>query len=260
MKFFAKIILVLILIPSIIIVLFSATIKFQLFDPNFWKDDFKNNNVYFNLSNDLKTYTEDQNIKGGAKTGDLKVITDVITPTILEDFISHNIDNSLAFINGGKKELLVYLPVGKIPKELAPKSVGLNTEEIPLAALMTKFNVDANTIPISQIAYFGTFVNYLLVGSAILTAMFLIFLFLLTENGDRFISIGLSFVLSGFVILSSSKIFNSVQITNKIAADILPSVLMQISKTWSLIGVITLVVGIIFLFLKKPSFKKPNKL
>lgn len=253
MKFFAKIVLILLIIPISFVALISLTVKFQLLDPNFWKNDFKSNNVYANLSNDLKIYAEDQNIKGGGKTSDLKIITNVITPIIVEDFTTHNLDNTLGFINGDRKELLVYIPISKIPKELAPKSVGLNTEEIPLTALMTKFNVDANTIPVSQIAYFGQLINYLLIGSLALSILFLVFLFLLTEDGDRFISIGLSVALLGFLTLSFSKIITSIQITNKIVLDILPSVLLEISKTWTALGFGLIIFGILCFVIKKPN-------
>jgi len=251
MKFFAKLILILIIVPISLIVLVSLTIRLQLLDPNFWKSDFKNNNIYVSLSNDLKVYAEDQNIKGGGKTSDLKVVTNIITPTIVEDFTTHNLDNSLGFINGTKKELLVYIPISKIPKELAPKSVGLNTEEIPLTALMTKFNIDASTIPVSQIAYFGQSINYLLIISIIILLFCLLCLFLLIEKGDKLIAIGLPLILSGFVVLSFSRVFVSIQITNKILYDFLPSILLQISKVWSLVGILLLITGVVLLFIRK---------
>jgi len=253
MKFLAKLILIILLLPIGLAVIISSTVKFQLLSPNFWKDDFKNNNVYIDLSNDLKVYAENQNIKGGGKVSDLKVITDVITPAIVEDFTTHNLDQTLGFVNGDKKEFLVYIPISKIPKELAPKSSALSSEEIPLSALMSKFNVDAGTIPISQIAFFGQSINYLLIGSLILSILFLFLLFLLTEPGDRFISIGLFAVLLGFLVLSLSKVFTSIQITNKIALDILPSVLQQISKTWTILGFGIIIFGIICFAVKKPN-------
>ena len=270
MKFFVKLLLVILFVPVSLVVILSSTIKFQFLNPNFWKNDFKNNNVYTDLSKVLKTYAENQTVKGGGKTIDLKVITDVITPNLIEDFIVHNIDNILGFVNGTKKELLAYIPINKIPKEFAPKSVGLNTEELPLTSLLSKFNIDVSAIPISQIAYFGTSVNYLLIGSMSILIILLVLMFLLTKSGDRFIAIGLSFVLTGIAVLSSVKILNLIALSiNKnyinvirldemILAILTPSILGEISKTWSWITMALLVVGIALFFLKKPLVKNSN--
>src|SRR6187401_1056903 len=111
MKFFVKLLLIILFIPVAIVFIFSLTTKFQLLNSSFWKNNFKNNNVYANLSTDLKTYANNQVVKGGGKTSDLRIITDVITPTIIEDFIGRNLDNFLSFANGKRKDLIVYIPI-----------------------------------------------------------------------------------------------------------------------------------------------------
>lgn len=108
MKSIAKLILIILLVPISLVAVIASTVKFQLLEPKFWQDVFKSNNVYINLSKDLKVYTEDQIIKGGGKKSDLESLTNVITPDIIEDFTVRNLDNFLGFANGKKKELLVY--------------------------------------------------------------------------------------------------------------------------------------------------------
>ncbi len=266
MKNLIKLLLTLIFIPVSILCLFSITAKFQLLNSNFWKNDFKNNNVYVKLSEVIKTAAENQTEKGGGKKGDFQSLTDIITPNLVEDFVSRNIDNFIGFANGKSKELLVYIPITKIPKEFSPKSVGLNSEEIPLTALLSKFNITVGQdLPISQIAYFGMAATYALAGllSVLLICIFL--LFLLTENGKRFVFPGLALFLSGVIILVVS-IFGYAIKTSMltdwakgtepsqiILSTFAPYVLQEVLRTWAIVGFIMVILGIVLFFIKKQN-------
>jgi hypothetical protein len=252
MKYLVKFVLVLLLIPTIIIFLVSSTFKFQILSPNYWKDALKRGRVYANLSKDIKTYTENQTIKGGGKISDLKDITDIITPAIVEDFVSHNLDNFLGFANGKKKEIIVYLPINKIPKEFTPKSVSLNTDSISLISLASKFNIDISAVPISQIALLGMFTNLLFFGSLSIVIIFLMFLYKLSDDGKRFLSISIPFILTGFIFIVISKIVDLIKLDNRIVIRaIVPFVLHEISNTWFWVGCILVGFGIILLVVKK---------
>ncbi len=266
MKFIAKLILIILFVPLCIILVLTSTVRVQLLNPKFWKDTFKANNVYLNLAKDFKNYAEDQTSKGGGKKSDLKIITDVITPEIIEDFTTHNLDNFLGFANGERKELLVYLPINKIPKEFAPKSVGLNSEEIPFVALLSKFNINFDSsIPLSQIAYFGMSTNYVLIGSASLLIVLLLLLYLLTRGGGRFVAIGSSFLLTGtsllflfrFSDIAVGNLSKSVLVTSNMEQVLLvrtlPGLIKATSIAWFYIGIIFIVLGVILFFFKKPS-------
>ncbi|HET7099471.1 MAG TPA: hypothetical protein VFI61_04545, partial [Patescibacteria group bacterium] len=182
MKFLGKSILVFLLVPIIVLFVLSLTIKFELLQANFWKNTLKKNNVYANLSVKLKSLAENQSKKGGGKATDLSTITDIITPNIVEDFITRNLDNFFSFANGKQKILMVYLPINKIPKEFAPKSVGLNSEELPLTSLLSKFNIMVGQdLPISQIAYAGVASSYLFFGLLALSILLIYLLFIFTE-------------------------------------------------------------------------------
>lgn len=145
--------------------------------------------------------------------------------------------------------------------------MGLSSEEIPLAALLSKFNMSVGeNLPISQIAYLGTSINYLLIGSLSLFILFVLLLFLLTENGKRFISLGLPLLLIGLIFLflfKTSTIINLnlvkdvVSTTNMqqvLLRTIAPGIIESVSKTWLYIGIIFVILGILLLFFKKPSY------
>ena len=257
MKFIVKLILIILLIPIGLVVVLASTIKFQLLETKFWDRTFTKDNVYVNLSNDVKTYAESQTEKAGGKTNDLKILTDIITPQIIKDFAVHNLDNSLAFANGKRKELIVYIPINQIPKEFAPKSSALNTEEIPLNVLLSKFNVTiGGDLPISQIAYLGLSINNLLIGSTSIAVLFIFLLFLLTKNRGRFASIGVSFILIGLVTLFVAKILSFIYVDKVILRVVIPPILSEISKTWFVVSMVLLGFGIISCFIKKPDAKR----
>ena len=255
MKFLVKLILIILLIPIGIITIIASTAKFDLLNPTFWQNAFKKNNVYVNLSVDIKNFVEDHSARGGGKISDLKSLTDIITPAIIEDFTVHNLDNFIGFANGNKKELLVYIPINKIPKEFAPKSEVLNNEEIPLGVLLSKFNVTTGQdLPISQIAFLGLSINYILIGSVALSVIFILLLFLLTKEGGRFISIAIYLFLTGILTLLLSKILISIRHGSPIILKtVIPPILTEISKTWSVVGIVLICIGIICCFLKKPN-------
>lgn len=229
MKFFVKLILSILLILTSVLILFASTIKFQFLQPNYWKDMFNKYNVYLNLSNDLK---EDV------------VLKEIVTPEIVKDLVIRNIDLTLGFANGQKKEFLVYIPKTKIH----------DSEELPLTALLTKYNIKvAEDLPISQIAFLGLVANYILIGLSSLFVILILLIYVLTDNNKRLVSIGIPIVFTGFLILVISKLFSFFNINKIIIRSLLPPLLVETSKAWSVIGIILLVTGILFFILKKPK-------
>lgn len=271
MKILAKILLITLFVPLSLAVILVTTVKLQLLDTNFWKDTFKENYVYSNLSVILKTGVNKQTEKGGGKPSDLEVLTDVITPDIIEDSISRNLDNFLGFANGKKKELLVYLPINKIPKELAPKSVALSSEEMPLTTLLSKFNINlGQDIPVSQFAYTGLATTYLIMGFSALSILCLFLLFVLTEKEKRFITPGLALIITSLILLGTvlfgyiirgsmlTDWVNGIEPSQIILSTFAPYVLERILKLWTIIGIVILIIGIILSFVRKPSYTKPT--
>lgn len=269
MKNFVKTLLVIIFIPVFTIAVVSASIKFQLLSPQFWKISLSQHNVYYDLSQTVKTLADSTTTKGGGNPLDIKILTDIMTPELIQDFMERNITNILDYANGKRTDLIAYIPISKvpiskIPKNLAPKSVGLNSEELPLTSLMSKFNISQDSLPLSQIVIVGRTASNLLVATSILSVIILIALFVLSEKGSNFISIGLTFIFSGLVIEIIVRILNIISMNliktppgdlnfgASILTIISPVVLAELLKLWGLIGAITIGFGIVILFLKKP--------
>lgn len=240
MKVFTKLILIILFILLSLVTILVATIKFQFLDTNFWKSTFKSNNVYVNLSVVIKTAVGNQTEKGGGKKSDLKVLTDVITPEILEDVVSRNLDNILNFANGKRKELLVYIP----------KVIDFNSEELPLTALLSKFNIAVGKdLPLSQIVYLGLFTNYLFFGLLIICSIFIILLYKIKALGWGLIFSGgfiLLLSLAGFLV--KDILFNQIILTT-----FMPYILQEVLKIWTIVGIIMLILGTILFFVKKPN-------
>lgn len=265
MKNFLKTILVIIFIPVFTIAVVSSSVKFQLLSPEFWKNTLSENNVYKEMSLAIKGMVVSKTIKGGGNPQDIKMLTDIATPELIKDFTERNLTNILDYANGKRTDLIAYIPISKIPKNLAPKSVGLNSEELPLVALMSKFNIRQDSLPLSQIAYFGRSVNYFLIFSSIVSLLIAISLFALTDRGKHFFSIGIMLLLSGALVILLDRVLNwiNVSMTKNIIPDpnfgismlkiIGPVILSEFLKPWSMIGAILVGIGIAILFIKKPA-------
>lgn len=264
MKNFVKTLLVIIFIPVFTIAVVLASIKFQLLSPQFWKSSLLQHNVYNALSQMTKTMAASKTVKGGGNPQDIKILTDIATPELIKDFMERNITNILDYANGKRPDLMAYIPISKIPKSLAPKSVGLNSEELPLTSLMSKFNISQESLPLSQIVIVGKTATNLLVTASILSVIILIALFVLSEKGSNFISIGLTFIFSGLVVEIIVRILNIISMNliktpsgdlnfgASILAIVGPVILTELLKLWGLIGAIMIGIGIVVLFLKKP--------
>jgi hypothetical protein len=265
MKNLLKTILVIIFIPAFTITVIAALVKFQLLSPKFWKNSLSEHHAYKDLSQTIKTLAESSTVKGGGNPRDIKILTDVMTPELIQDFTERNITNILDYANGKRPDLVAYIPLDKIPKSLAPKSVGLNQEELPFASLLSKFNIGQNSIPFTQIAYFGRSVNYILIFSSVISLLIAIVLFALTDSGKHFFSIGIMFLLSGALVILLNRVLSwiNVSMTKNTIPDpnfgtamlkiIGPVILSEFLKPWSIIGAILVGIGIVIFFLKKPA-------
>ncbi|HTK03914.1 MAG TPA: hypothetical protein VL401_04095 [Alphaproteobacteria bacterium] len=240
MKFLVKVILILIFVPFSLVFLLSSSVKFQLLNANFYKNIFVKNNVYANLSRDTKNYAENQTIKGGGKTEDLKVLTDIITPDLVKDIVTRNLDNFLDFTNGKKEKFLVYIPIHKLPKEFVPTSIDLQSEEIAFRNLISKFNFTLPAdLPLSQIAYLGLFTNYVFFGSIFLVSIFIILLY-------RFRALSWGLIFSGVIVLVLSSLGFFLK-----TYFIFEIILHEVLIIWTIVGGVMLGLGIILSFVQR---------
>lgn len=260
-------------IPSIIFILISflvgliaGTFNFQLLNYNFWTNTFIKHDVYNSLAISGKNSFESQIIDEGGNKNDVKILTDLITPQNAKDVVERNLKNFLNFANGKVSQIYVYLPVNKIPTNLLPKNISGIKTEMPIQDILTKFNFqDYQNLPIesmSRLSRTSSLIFYMAMAFFILA---IISLFFLVESKKRFISLSIAFILSGgltvflaqvVAVLStniSTQFISSSSISSVITGIIIPPLLIEILTIWRYLGMTLILLGLIFLFVKKKS-------
>jgi hypothetical protein len=273
MRIFASVLLILLVVPLFLIGVTAITAKYQLLVPSFWQNTFDKNNVYAGITETVKKSIVEETVRGGGKASEITQITDLVTPLNVRDFINRNLENVLNYTNGKTTDLLVYIPVGRAPKGFLPKDFENLPETMPLNALLTRLNIMGVTQEqIQYISFVGISLNYLLILDAALLVLFLIFLFLLTPSGSRFLGPGIALILSGFATLSTYfseaklrvqiiKDFAQSEVTSQsLIGIVVPPVMQEVFRLWLFIGVGALLAGIALTFLRRPGSQvKPSK-
>lgn len=266
MRYVAQFLLVLFIVILSLVVLLSATLKFQLLDFRFWQDTFTKNNVYQNLATSTKDSLESQIGKEGGSKSDARILTDLVTTENIKEFVDRNVQNVLGFANGMNPQLIVYVPIDKFPKNLLPGNLGGIQTEMPLADLLTKFNYQSySSLPLTNLSHAGEFSTLVFFGSAALLFLFLILLMLLVEAGGRFIAPGVAITLTGLLTISSAKVIENLKSLQSItqgsssfvyslAGIVLPPLIDGVTRIWYMVGVGLVLFGLILFFIRKPSY------
>jgi uncharacterized protein YpmB len=271
-KFIAKLILTLLFIPMFLLFIFAVNLRSQILAPTFWERTFDSQNVYSKISNAINKNLESRAVAEGGKPGDVKIITDIISPENLKDTINKNIYNVLLFANGKSKEIIVYIPVNKIPKELLLNNFGGVTENMKLSDVIKEFNVngitDAQILMISRV---GITAWIFLLTTSFLIILILYFLYLLVDSGKRLITPGMALILSGLaaylINISGTAIRNNWTIDlsrtsnlgDLLIGIITPPIIQGILKMWSTFALTAVVAGFILFFIKKPGYIRKSK-
>lgn len=264
MKFTAKLILILLVIPLLVIGVFLTSVRFQILDPNFWQTTFRTNNVYSTLAAVLKNTAEQQTLKKGGSLSEAKVLTNLITPVNLQDLLEKNITNFLSFANGKSREMMVYIPIKVLPRSLLPENLGKVTENTPLTILLDLLHIEGiQETQIESLSKTGQTVTYFLILDLAVLVLVLIGIFFLTDKGKRYIPPALAFIIAGIIVqvlallgyIVRTGMFTdwvkSAEPSQIILAPFAPYVLEEIVKVWAIIGAFAISGGIVLIFFKK---------
>src|SRR5512143_554093 len=104
MKFAANFLLTILFIILAIALLLLGVFKFQLLDFHFWQNAFSKDNVYQELAVASKNSLDSQIASEGGSKSDARILTDLITPGNVRDFVDRNVQNILAFANGNSPQ------------------------------------------------------------------------------------------------------------------------------------------------------------
>lgn len=272
MRILGKSVLTILFIPLFLIFLATTSIKFQLLNPNFYINSFSQHNVYQETSDDIKTLIK-QNSKNEIQTqnSELNTYLSLLSPENLQDFTQNNIKNIFKFLNKQTKELIVYLPLDKIPASVLPFGFLLKGNEVPLSTLLAYFGRPGATIDpiLLQRAQLITTASLLLwILSLALLCLIIFTQIRITSKGKRLVSPGLSLFLSGLIsigvvgIVSLMKVdilkqwSTSTEPSQILFGPIVSALVSSITNLWLYIGAATITVGAILFFVKRP---KPSK-
>jgi len=261
MKIIAKIVLNILFVVAVVLFSISLTLKFQILDTNFWKKTFNDDGIYSQLSTAIKNNLDNQVVAGGGSKNDAAPLTSLVTPDNLKDFIDNNIDNLLGFINGKNKEIVIYIPVKRIPISLLPIGIGRISEQMPIGNLLTEFNVQGISVSqIEQVKIIGTVSTYIFILSAVLI---ILILFALNFSSLTIFLAGLSIGIGAVVIIFfKNAITLGLLSVQNLAAMILrivaPPVLQKIYILWLSESLIMIVVSIFLFFINK-SYNRKSK-
>jgi len=271
-KFIAKLVLTIILIPVFLIFLLSINLRFQLLVPSFWQKAFVSGDVYSKLSLSINKNLESQVIAQGGRAGDVKILTDLISSTNLEDMISKNVNNFLGYANGKASEIIVYIPVSKIPEPLLSQNFNAVKEQMSLPDLIKEFHVagiSANQI--QTISHVGEWTWLLFIFATLLLALILFFLYLCVSAGKRLVAPAIALILSG--LFGTAVYFLGTLIrkswvgglagdsntVNSLVGIMAPPIMEEILRIWLLFSAGAMILGIVLLFFKKPGYiRKPK--
>ena len=254
MKTLVKIVLNILFVIVFLFFSISLILKFQILDANFWKKTFTANGTYLAISVAIKDNLVSQVVAGGGSKNDATPLTNLVTPDILKDFIENNVDNLLGFINGKNKEIIVYIPIEKIPKTLLAGGTNGISEYMPLSELLTEFNVQGiSASQIEQIKVIGIVTNYVFVISGVIVVLIL---FALNFSGLTILLGGISIGAGALVIVFfRNAVVHGLAGEQNLVAMILkivsPPVLQQVIKFWTCESLVIILIGIVVTVVKK---------
>jgi hypothetical protein len=269
MKFIGKAFLTLVFILLFIPFLFSASLKFQFLSPDYWVDSFRQGDIYPKLETLLKSVITAQTKKGELSSQEARVWTGILTSGTLQDFIEKNIKLSLDFANGREKEQKFYVPFEKLPKNLIPAELTGNlSNEITPQDLGKLLGPDAQVSKVDNKKLSRAGINAavsLLVSLSLLIGI-LILMYLLVEPGGRLVTPGVGLILSSLITLgiigggtlflgSAGKemFFPGSESASRLLGAVIPPVVKPMFTLWKSISLVTLILGVFLLFVRKPS-------
>lgn len=259
MRFIAQLFLVLIFTVLFFTALLAGTVKFQLLNYKFWQTAFDQHNVYQSLAENGKDSLNAQLVKAGGSKNDAKVLTDLVTTDNVKDVITKNLQNTLSFANGKESQLMVYVPIEKVPRNILPKNLTGVSSEMPVKDLLTKFNYqNYNDLPLASLSHSGESASLVLTGAVALLTASVILLIFSVNKGGRLVAPGVAFVISGGLTLLVTKIVDSLTIVlnTTLAGTVLSPVLGEMTRVWLIVGGTALILGIVLFFVRKGSYNK----
>ena len=274
MRFIAKVFLIISVILTYLTLLVIVTLKFQFTDANFWINSFRGGNVYQSLEENIKDSVQKAFESEGSSPKEALDVSQVFTKSTIQDIVEKNTKNILGYVNGTDPSVIVYFPLDKLPADIRT-SLQINSSDISLDYLLTTFGSGSSPIGgefFTVIKNFNGYLNPALIITVISLLLTLFFAYKVETPGKRLLTICLSFTLSGalgliivfagtsWVSAAKQGLLTEGEPIQKVLASILPPVTAEIFHLWSVISVVTILLGVLsLLFVRgKPTPVFPN--
>ncbi|KKR89523.1 MAG: hypothetical protein UU39_C0033G0004 [Candidatus Woesebacteria bacterium GW2011_GWD1_41_12] len=269
MKLIAKILLVLISIPVILMCLLSINIRLQFLSSGFWISAFEKGDVYIKTSSVIENKLITRVVAEGGKESDVTVLSGLISPSSLKYFFENNIDSLLLFANGKSLEMMVYVPLTLSDALEGNDYYNLEnfSEKMTMTEFLEKFNViGVNASDLQMISRLGIWSWAFVAVSFILLVIIIFLMYRLTQAGKRLVAPAVPLILSAILIIGASYagkfggrvlaegFTGSPNIGTSLAAIITPPVIRDVAKIWIIFGASLFILGVLLLFIKKPLY------
>lgn len=271
MKIELKIFLSFLLFPVLILCLISINIRIQFMSHSFWINTLSDADVYSSISESLDRKLKFNVDFAGANGGDLTDLYNFVSADTIRLFSEKNIKGLIDYANGKTPQMMVYTPFlnDEIPISSDPSSY---FKEVVLGDFLSNYNISIiEESDFETISGFNIWSWRILFISYFLLLLIVVYLFLLTGKGERFVLIAIPLFISGiFIILVSlsglylvdgltGKYSNSPNFLTSILSTIIPPLFVKAAFVWICFGILAVISGIILFLVKKPLFGRSSK-
>ncbi len=267
MKFVIKFLLFTLSAPILLIAVLSINLRFQLLSSKFWLTTFDRANVYYQISNSVVSKLNSNVVAEGGNVNDIGTLSELISANSLKGLIEENINSILLYANGQSKELILTVPLAieNLPQGVNPTNLEDLSKKMTFGEFVKEFNITGiSEQDIKILASMGLW-SYILFGISIVLIIVIIEAgYLITTPGKRISITFINFVLSGLTLFSVYYVLTeagrlikvnyigSMNIGTSIFAIVIPPLLNNLAQIWLWIGAATVIIGIVFIFIKKP--------
>lgn len=268
MKFVAKFVLLILMIPVFFIFVLSINLRFQILSSDFWMNTFAKGNVYSQISDVIDKNMISKVEAGGGRDTDVTVLSNFVSPLNLKEFFEKNITSFLLYANGKADGIIVFAPLSL--RNMQNISSLDKTDDLfgqmTLSEFMNEFNIfGVMKKDIQGVSRYGIWSWICISASLLLLILILILEYRLTDKGRHLTILGVSMVLCGSILLGASLAGNMVasilvresvvssSVGKLLTAIIAPPIIREVILVWVMVAFLSIVLGILLFFLKKPG-------
>ena len=249
--------MVIITIPLLILFVFSINFRFQFLNTEFWMTTFKEGNVYYKISEVIKSNLELNAVKSGGLASDVIDLSSLVSQENVKNFFEENIQSFLLYANGKSSEIIVSIPF--------TNDLWNQTSNIELKDLLEEYNIETiDKTDIQKIPKLGrlSWISVSVLATLIILSIFS--MYLMSKQGKHLIYPGIVFTLSGVILMSCFVVSEfarniilrdfsgSTNVGKSLLVIVAVPAIANTVQIWLWFGISFLILGTVLFFIKKP--------